>query len=177
MAEEELNLNVLLNRHKSLILNIFMVLAALYFASKVYTFQSKKIVKLSRDRNNSLKKNEALEDIRKLENRLNLYRSFMTKDVSLVVNTLSDLAKQSSIRIVAISPEAEQDTSAYIKYPFSLSLEADNYNNLGSFMSKFESHHDIFTVDSIVIKPGIVEAGSKKTKLLVNIKMNTVLFK
>ncbi len=177
MAEEELNLNVLINRHKSLIFNIFIVLVALYFASKVYTVQSKKIVKLSKERDSSMKKNDALAEIRKLENRLNLYRSFMAKDVSLVVSTLADLAKQSSIRIVAVSPEPEQDTAAYIKYPFSLSLEVDNYNNLGSFMSKLESHHDIFIVDSIVIKPEMAEAGSKKTKLLAAIKMSTVLFK
>ncbi|MCX5713468.1 MAG: hypothetical protein NT033_01375 [Candidatus Omnitrophica bacterium] len=177
MAEEELSLNVLINRYKSLLFNIFIILAALYFSSKIYKAQTIKFTKLTMDRDSALKKNEALSDIGKLENKLNLYRSFMTKDVSLAINTLADLAKDSSIHILSVAPDKEQLLAAYIRFPFNLVLEADNYNALGTFMSKLESHHDIFIVDSAVIKPEIVEVGSKKTKLLVTLRISTVLFK
>lgn len=177
MAEEELSLNLLIKRHKSMIFNIFFVLAATYFASKIYAVQTKKYLKLSKERDSAVQKNDVLSEIAKLENRLNLYRSYMSKDVSLVINTLADMAKEMSIHIAAVNPEKEQHFPNYIRYPFSLTLEADNYNTLGIFMGKLESHHDIFVVDSIDIKPEIAEAGSKKTKLAAVLKISTVLFK
>jgi Tfp pilus assembly protein PilO len=175
--QEELSLSVLINRHKGLIFNIFIVLAALYFASKIYTVQMKKTKNLGNTRDVTLKTSEALEEIRRLENRLNQYRSFMNKDVSLVITTIAVIAQEASLRILAVNPEKEQDFPAYIRYPFSLTLEADNYKTLGIFMSKLESHHDIFIVDSAVIEPQLLEGGSKRTKLAITLKISTVLFK
>jgi hypothetical protein len=175
--QEQVGLNVLINRHKSVILNVAIVLGAIYFASKIYVVQAKKTLNLSQEKEIALKKNEALAELGGLENRLTAYKSFLQKDITLAINTLAEIAKDSSVRIAAVAPGKEEYFNTYIKYPFDLTLEADNYNLLGTFISRLESHHDIYIIDVMSIKPQLLEAQGKKTKLNVALKLSTVLFK
>ena len=175
---EEFSIKAAINRHKSALLNIVIVLAGLYFAAKIYAVEFKKIKKLTNEKEISLKKNEILKEIGKLEYKLDGYKSFRKKDKSLAINTIVDLAKKSSVRIITLNPEPESPSDFFTLAPFILNLEADTYNALGKFISSLESHPDIYIVDSMSIKPrAATEGAGNKMKLVVTLKVSTASFK
>jgi Tfp pilus assembly protein PilO len=175
---EEFSLKAAINRHKSALLNIAIVLAGLYFAAKIYAVELKKIKKLTNEKEISLKKNEVLAEIGRLENKLEAYKSFRKKDKSLAINTIADLAKKSSVRIITVNPEPENPSDFFTLSPFNLNLEMDTYNALGKFISNLESHTDIYIIDSMSIKPhAAAEGAGNKMKLVVSLKISTASFK
>ncbi len=169
-----MNLTDFTNKYKNLIFNIALVLGAIFIAYNfIYTRQLRDLASLKQEKETEIKKNAALEEVGKLEKRLNAYKNFLVKkDTSLVIGALSDMAKVSGIEISSIRPETEQKFPTYAKIPFSLEMSADNYHALGKFISKMESSPDIYTVEDINIK-----TQGQGDKLSVSLKVNKISFK
>jgi len=169
-----MNLTDFTNKYKNVIFNIALVLGAVFIAYNfIYTRHLKDLASLNQQRQTEIKKNAVLEEVSKLEKRLNAYKNFLVeKDTSLVIGALSDMAKASGIEISSIRPETEQKFLTYTEVPFSLEMYADNYHALGEFISKVESSSDIYTVEDINIRtPG------QGNKLSVNLRVNKIFFK
>ena len=169
-----MNLTDFTDKRKNLIFNIALVLGAVFIAYNfIYIRHLRDLASLNQQRQTEIKKNAVLEDVSKLEKRLNAYKNFLVKkDTGLVIGTLSDMAKATGIEISSIQPETEQEFLTYTKVSFSLEMYADNYHALGEFISKMESSPDIYTVEDINIRtqgPG--------NKLSVNLKVNKIFFK
>lgn len=162
------------NKYKNKILNIAIIILALIISSNIYKKQAKEIESLKGKTNVEIKKNNMLKNISQLEKRINTYRNlFAKKDVSLVINTISNIAKESGIKIVSIKPipEQRQIYPEYIKFPFNLVLTASKYHALGKFISKVEGYRDVYVVDSLEMR-----FEPTKEELTVNLKVSSIAF-
>lgn len=171
-----------INKYKNNILNLGIIILAFIFAINIYNRQSRKIVLLNETKNIETEKNEVLGEISQFEKNIISYRDFINKkDVFSVINTLGNITKESSVKIISIKPEREKDYPLYTTYPFNLTVEADNYHTVGKFISKLESHPDFYIVDELSIRPQAKTAQAQEEgffdKLILDFKLSTVLLK
>lgn len=169
-----MNLTDSTNKYKNVIFNIALVLGAVFIAYNfIYTRHLRGLASLNQEKEIEIKKNAALEEISKLEKRLNAYKNFLVKkETGLIISTLSDMAKATGLEISSVRPGTEEKFLTYAKVTFSLEMNASNYHALGEFISKMESSPDIYIVEDINIRtqgPG--------NKLSVNLKVNKIFFK
>ena len=160
-----------INKYKKYLLNIVVILAALIIASKIYKGQDKILENLREEAQETTKKNEVLQDLSQLEKRVSLYNNlFSKKDASAAINTISNIAKESNIKIISIRPLSEQRSPEYIKIPLDLTVSAPDYHALGKFISRVENQQDVYFIDSMAIS-----TDTQTKKMTTNLKISTVL--
>ena len=167
-----------LARYKSQVVNIVIIVLFVFISSNIYKSASKNITALSDKRDEESKKNKVLEDISLEENKVTDLKSFInTKDINLVITTINDIAKESGLKVASIRPGAPQDVGLYTKYPFAMVLDAPNYNTVGVFLSKLESHPDIYIVESVDIAPTIDPQTNSVSKVAATLRVTTITIK
>jgi Tfp pilus assembly protein PilO len=87
------------------------------------------------------------------------------------------MAREFSVKISMIKPAEEGAFPLYTKYPFELTVEADNYHQIGKFISKIETNPNIYTVGSLAMHPQVNNQGNQPGKITASLKISTVLFK
>lgn len=168
-----------LEKNKNQILNAGIILLALFLSLGIYNSYNRRIKQLSWQQAEGIKKNKLLGDVSLLENRIEKYKKvFVKQDISLVMNTLTELAGSSGVKIVSIKPPEEQKFKDYVKTSFLVALSAPGYHALGEFISKIESYKILYVVDDIDIKalnpyqasgPGVEDLG-------INLKLSTISY-
>jgi Tfp pilus assembly protein PilO len=159
--------------NKNALLNLVVILIALIIASNIYKTQNRQVESLKAKKENETKKNTVLEEISNLEKKINAYKTLLPKkDAGVIINNLTDIARQSGVKIGAIRPESEQSFTDYVKLPISLEISASDYHKFGKFISVVESYSDVYIVDSVNIS-----SGSEKQGLLINLKLSAILYK
>ena len=103
---------------------------------------------------------------------------FVKKDLGSVMDTMSSIAKASSIKIISIKPISEEARTDYIKSSFLITAQAPNYHSLGDFISQVENYKDIYLVDEVIITSSGSDyvAGSSNTGLNVSLKISTISY-
>lgn len=148
-----MELIALANKNKNKLLNLAVIIIAFIIASNIYRQQTREIESLKSKSNTETKKNTVIENISKLEKSIGTYKNLLAKkDAGSVINTVSNIAKESGVKIVSVKPLAEQRQADYIKFPLNLALTVPNYHTLGSFISKIENYQDVYVVESIEIR-------------------------
>lgn len=170
---------VYFNRYKNRILNIGIIVLGLIVANNIYKTQNNQIISLKESKDRELKKNGILVDISAQDKRLKSYKSFLNKkDISLVIDNIGDIAKDSNSKIVSIRPEPAQPYALYVRYTFNLTVNVNDYLALGRFISKLENSYDVYMVESLNVTPRF--EGPQDTPLrglTVNLKVSTYLYK
>lgn len=167
------------NKYKNKILNIIIIIFAVMVANNIYKVQNRITQSLKQNREAEIKKNELLDNIGQLEKKVNVYKNLLNKkDISLVMNTINNIARNSGVKIISIKPAGTSDYSVYVRYPFDLIITANSYHNIGTFISNIESYTDVYIIDSINIRPVAenIEKG-QIPKFNVDLKVSTVFFK
>jgi Tfp pilus assembly protein PilO len=160
------------DKNKNKILNLAVIMVAFIIASNIHKQQTKEIESLKSKKNMETKKNTAIENISKLEKSINVYKNVLVKkDVSSVINTVSNIAKESGVKIISVRPVSEKKYPDYIKFPFSLMLSAADYHTLGRFISKIESYQDVYLVEAMDIR-----SQEQKKELTVNLTISSIAF-
>lgn len=174
-----MNLSEATDKQKNLILNGLIILAAVFLAFIFYTKQANQLVLLTQRKETETKKNAVLKDIIQSEETFKSYKEVINnKDVSLAIDTFSDLAKASSVKIISLRPATEEDRGIYTRYSFELAIEAEDYHALGKFVSRLESHPYIYSVAVANIKTRTSQEANKAViKLMAGLKINTILLK
>lgn len=175
-----MNLMNFIGKHKNKIPAVLFIILAFIIANSIYKNQLKMVEALKEKKDTEIKKNEVLGSIsQQLEKKLNPYKRILNaKDISTVVNTISNLAKESGIKINSLKPQAGRDYPAYVKYSFDLDITAPDYHYMGSFISKMESSADIYLVENMNIKTIPGQPGKGQTdKLSVELRLSTILMK
>ncbi len=143
----------LINAHKNKLLNIAVIILALIVANNINKSQNKDIGSLQVKEDAEVKKNQVLASISDSEKRINFYRKmFHKKDMSSVINTISNIANGLDIKIISIRPDNEKSYPVYIEYPINLVISAKDYHSIGKFISKIESSSDIYLVGELNIE-------------------------
>jgi len=175
---QNINLAELINQHKNKVFNTCIIIAAVIVAYNIYTKQMKDIALLKGRIDTETKKNVVLEGIRQLERKTDAYKGLINnKDISLVMNKLTEMTKEFAINVVSLRPETTQDFPLYLKHIFNLKLEVKNYHSLGKFISRLESHSDLYALDIIRVMPTYNVPTGGSNKLNVEMTVSTVLLK
>lgn len=167
-----MEINTIIKQNKNKLINIAIIILAVIIASNIYKKQAKDIQAFREKNNVEIKKNKVLQDIRKLEDKINAYKYLLAgREANLTINNISSIAKETSVKIISIRPESQQRHSDYILIPFNLTLNAPNYDALGNFISRLESNETVYIVNSIDIK-----SESLRGDLTVNLRVSSVKY-
>jgi len=169
----------LFEKHKNIILNLAILIFAVFIALQFYKSGEKQINSLISQTKDELKKNMTIEEIISLENKFEGYKKvFVKKDMSSVMNTLSNIAADSGVTIVSIKPAEEEVNKDYIKTSFLVTLITPNYHSLGNFISQVEKNKDIYMVDEMSIRSttSASEIKDSQANLNINLKISTISY-
>ena len=162
----------LVEKNKNRLFNIAVIILAIIIAANIYKQQSKDMEALKNKSNAEIKKNKVLEDISKLERKINAYKNLLAvRDPNLTINSIGNIAKESGVNIMAIKPEPQQRYQDYIKTPFNLLVNVPSYHVLGDFIAKLESNQNVYMVDYLDIK-----SETQKGVLTIDLRVSSVAF-
>jgi Tfp pilus assembly protein PilO len=171
-----MELMVLVNRHKDTIFKVVVILFALMVANSIYKKQVSAIEKLKNQNEMETKKIEVLQNISLAEKKLNAYKSLLVKkEAGTIINTINNIAKESGVRIISVRPGQEQKYQAYVKAPFHLVLSTPDYHALGKFINKIESNPDVYLVESVEIKSRILSGPTKDSELKKELDVSLIV--
>lgn len=177
MNMKEVNAGELLHQHKNKIINTAILIFALLFTRNIYRQQLKVADSLRERKDTEEKKNSILADIRQLEKKIKVYEDFVNrKDISVAMNIISEIAQDFSINVISIRPAAPLERPLYTKYFFELRLEAQNYHNIGRFISNLESRSELYSVEGLKILP-VYSADQQRRTLSFDLTLSTILIK
>ena len=169
----------LIERSKNKIINLIVIILALILAFQFYKSTNERVSSLIQQQNSELEKNKVIEDIAILEKKADAYKKvFIKRDLSSIMDTISSIAKNTSVKIISVKPYTVEDMGNYSNSSFLIMLSAPSYHALGDFISKIENHDDIYLVNEISINskvPNSTESGAK-VDLDVNLKINTTSY-
>ena len=147
-----MNNEEMINKLKGNLIGLVCLIAALFIAFKVYHGKESEILALKNQRVNEEKKNEVLAQISNLEKKFaDLKGNVNNKNISLVLDKISDFAKAASVNIVKINPLKESVLGAYTKYPYELAFSAKSYHQIGKFIGSLENSPDIYMIENLYI--------------------------
>jgi len=159
-----------MGKYKNRTINIALIVVAVIIALIIYRKQVQDINTLRDTKEEETKKNVVLDDIGKLEQRIFAYKRLLRdKEMDMVISTITDMAKEAGIEIVSIRPGREQVLSDYTKLPVELEMKAFEYHSLGTFISKLESHTDVYIVENVRIN-----SRSLEDALAVSLKVSSI---
>ena len=161
------------NKYKNKIINIAVILLALIISGNIYRGQSAEMRLLEKGKAEELKKNEVLERIGRLEDKIKAYQKIlMKKDAGSIMNTLTKIGSATGVEIASIKPEEEQKSADYCLAPFSMTVKARDFHSLGNFVSKIENDSDKYTIEILEVSPAS-QIGKKEGRLTVNLLVHS----
>jgi len=168
-------------QNKNILLNALIIIIVFIFSVKIYLKQTNLITSLNESKSLETNINQILNSIIKLDETVNSYTRFVNKkDLASVLNTLTSIAKVSEVKILSIKPIDIIDHPLYIEYPYNITVKTDNFDNIGKFLSKIESHKDVYIVTNANIHTENavnLDMGQESEYLLMDLTVNTIFFK
>lgn len=164
-------------KNKSKIINAGVMLLAIFVAFYLYNMQNQELVSLEERKNGEIKKSEVIESLIRAEQRINSYKQiFNKKDLGSVIDAMTDISKDTGVKIVSVKPGVEQQYKEYTKTSFLIVVRVANYHALGQFISKIENYKDLFFVEDINITvTSNTETDKKADKDLdISLKISTI---
>lgn len=169
----------LIERNKNKILNFGVIILALVIALQLYKTTNERISLLIQQQDNEREKNKVVEEISLLEKKADVYKKvFVKKDLASIVDVISGIAKDTSVKIVSIKPHAEETLDNYVNSSFLITLNVASYHALGNFIRKIENHTDIYLVSVININSTAnnTDVAGTGVDLEVSLKINTISY-
>jgi len=168
----------IIKKHHNKAVNAAVIIAALVIAFKIYNNFAREVAIINRTKDTQIEKNVVLEKVSRTNKEIEGLKKFINKkELDSVINTIGDIAKDSGVDIVSISPATEENKPYYIKFFFDLRLSADSYHNIGKFISSLESSQDILNVETVNMDQSGMGVGLKSEKISISLRISTVLAK
>ena len=167
-------------KNKNKILNFGIIILALFIAFQIFKWAEEQMSVLSTDKKNELKKNEIMQEIAGLEEKIKWYKQVFTKkDISYVFDAVSRIAKNSSVKFISIKPIDDETNPDYVKSSFLVTVSSSDYHSLGNFISQIEANEDIYLVGEVSInsRDSNNSMQGDDQGLILNLKISTILFK
>lgn len=166
-----------LSKNKNKIINVGVIFLAIFVAAYLYNTQSQQLVSLQESKNEEVKKNEVLKSLSRVESRINNYKqTFNRKDLGSVIDAMTNITKDTRVKVVSVKPGAEQQYADYTKTSFLVVVRVADYHALGQFISKVENYKDLFLVEEVNITTvSVSQPGSKAERDLdIGLKISTI---
>ena len=168
-----------IEKNKNKFINFGVIILALVVALQFYKSNNMQVGSLIQQQGNELEKNKVVEEIAALEKKAEAYKKvFVKKDLASIMDIISGIAKESSVKIVSVKPLSENVLDSYFSSSFSIVLNARSYHALGDFISKIENHQDILLVSEISIIPTAAnpDAEGAIADLSVSLRVSTISY-
>jgi len=166
-----------LSKNKSKIINAGVIVAALFIALYLYSMQNQQIASLDESKSEEMKKSAIIEDLNRVEKRINSYKqTFTKKDLGSVIGAMTDIAKDTKVKVISVKPGLEQQYPEYVKTSFLIVVRVADYHALGQFISKVENYKDLFLVEDVNITAGENLQNDKKAgkDLDISLKISSI---
>ncbi|MDD3987681.1 MAG: type 4a pilus biogenesis protein PilO, partial [Candidatus Omnitrophica bacterium] len=129
-----------INKGKNQIASIGVLILSLIIAFNIYKGKVAEVENLKSQIAEENKKNETLTVINKLSEDLSSYEKLLARrDTNLSMSDITNLASEEGVKVIAIKPSGQEETSEYVKLVFELSVTASDYDSLAGFVNKLES--------------------------------------
>jgi Tfp pilus assembly protein PilO len=168
----------LIGKYKNNTANIVIIIISLIVAGRIHGMQAANTAILNEQIKSESSRNTVLADISRTEKQLSGIKKLVNKkDMNSVVSNLQTIARDSSVTIVSLKPQAEKTVADHIRYPYDLTVSG-TYHKIGKFVSKLESSPDIYMVESMNFRaPAETKDKDKKELLNVEVKIATIKIK
>lgn len=169
-----------ITQNKNIVLNSLILLIVFIFSFKIYLKQANLVTILSETKSVESNVNQVLNSIIELDKTANAYTQFVNKkDLGSVLNTLTSIAKSSNVKINSVKPLEFIDYPLYLQYPYSITVKTDSFDHIGKFLSKLESHSDVYIITNANIRTEIISdsSGEESEILILDLIVNTIFFK
>jgi len=172
----------LLTRYRNIVVNVGVLFVAFLIMRSIYGYQNNKINDLRRTRDIEIRKNELLKKIDESEKRIEAYqRAFGKKEVSEVVNAITQIARDSKVRIISIRPGGEKKQDHFSELMVDVNVHAADYHSVGEFVSRLENSAYAYTVNYLYIKSQNIQEEERKgrteeDRLRVETSISTIIF-
>ncbi|MDD5155348.1 MAG: type 4a pilus biogenesis protein PilO [Candidatus Omnitrophica bacterium] len=168
----------LIDRYKSNIANLVVVIIFVFISINLYKTQAKNMAALKERKDTEAKKNRVLENLSQLQTKIDELTNLVnTKDLYQTISSLNNMARESAVKIISIKPLGQQDFPAYVKYPFEMTVEAGNYHQIGKFISNIESNPNVYTIESLNMHTAQNKQDGNVEAISASLRVDTVLFK
>jgi len=165
------------SKNKVKIVNAGVILLAIFGALYLFSMQNQQIATLEESKSEEMRKSEVIESLTRVEKRINSYKqTFNRKDLGSVIGAMTDISKDTRVKIISVKPGNEQQFPEYIKTSFLIVVRVADYHALGQFISKVENYKDLFIVEDINITASGNAKSDKKTErdLDISLKISTI---
>lgn len=170
--------NISFTKDKSKLINIGLIILALIIAKNIYSSQTAKINMLKADKETELKKASLIGDIGKIEEKIQAYKQVLYKrDVSSVINDISEMANSAQIKIISVVPQQEREYAAYSEISVRLNIFAAGYHRIGDFISRLENSSGFYIIENLTVQPTSSQYTDSLDKLSVDMSVIAVIFK
>ncbi len=143
----------LINKGKNKFFNIALIIIALVIAFNIYKKQVARLDSLKVTIAEEEKKNLTLNNIEKLNARINSYRQLLSKKESgSSINDINNIARNAGIKVTSIKPSGEDVFPDYTKYMFELTISSPDYDSLAKFINTLEVNQTVYMVDTLEIR-------------------------
>jgi uncharacterized ubiquitin-like protein YukD len=166
-----------LTKNKAVLINSGIIVLALFVSFYLYGMQGQQIVSLEESKNEEIKKSEVMESLNRVEKRIDRYKSaFTRKDLGMVIAEMTEIAKDSKVKVISVKPGLEQTYPDYIKSSFLIVVRVPDYHALGKFISMIENYKELFLVEDVNISTfnkNKVDSGEEEG-LDISLKISTI---
>ncbi|MDP2938956.1 MAG: type 4a pilus biogenesis protein PilO [Candidatus Omnitrophota bacterium] len=164
---------------KDLLINLLILVLALFIARGIYKAQTAQIASLKMQLNEQQQVNRLSSELETLEQELkHLQIGISTGMISTVnvMDKITELTKKRNISISSINPRSQADKGFYWQHSFEIVLEA-NYNQTGGFLSDIENSKDLFKVDALRVSTGTRGLNKDAKQQRVEITISAISWK
>lgn len=165
------------DKFRNMLFNAGLIIAALFVAYSIYNAGNSAANSLKTEISEEIKKNSALENINKLEQRLAVYRNLLSKrDASEVMGDIGDIANGAGVKVISLKPSQRESASDYSKEIFDVTVTVKDYHALAKFVNEIEAYKNVYMVENMEINgiPAGMPADSENRLLTVNLKISSV---
>jgi Tfp pilus assembly protein PilO len=169
----------LIERNKDTIVNVGIVIVALFIAFHFYRSTETQVSALRQAQSAESEKNKVIADIAALEKKAETYQKFFVKrDLASIMDVISSIAKTTSVKINSVKPSTEEVRGTYFNSSYLIALNAHSYHALGEFISKIENLKDVYLISDVNITSiaSTQDVTGGNTELGVTLKINIISY-
>jgi hypothetical protein len=167
-----MGLESLINKHKNKFFNIVLIIIALIAALNIYKKQETDINTLKINIEEEEMRNKTLGNIGKLDAQIESYRRLLSnKENSFYMNEISNIARDTGVKIMSIGPSGEEPAAGYTKYIYVLTVSSPDYDTLARFINALEINHTVYMIENLELRSS---SYNKEKELSADLRVSAV---
>jgi hypothetical protein len=167
-----MGLESLIGKNKNKVFNIVLVIISLIFASNIYKKQIANINSLEANITEEEKKNRTLDNIGKLNSKIDAYRKLLPrKESDSSMNDINNIARNAGVKIMSNKTSGEESFPDYKKYIYDLAISSPDYDSLAKFINLLEVSQAVYMIDVLDLRSF---SYNREKELNANLRVSAV---